>query len=59
LWPVYVPGNYYGYGGYGYGGFGYGYPYYGYYGYYPYYWGGTIGHTGIRAVLSTVKISVK
>lgn len=40
LWPVYVPGNYYGYGGYGYGGFGYGYPYYGYYGYYPYYWGG-------------------
>ncbi len=39
LWPVYVPGNYYGYGGYGYGGFGYGYPYYGYYGY-PYYWGG-------------------
>jgi len=40
LWPVYVPGNYYGYGGYGYGGFGYGYPYFGYYGYYPYYWGG-------------------
>jgi outer membrane lipoprotein len=32
LWPAYVPGNYYGYGG-----FGYGYPYYGYY---PYYWGG-------------------
>jgi len=42
LWPVYVPGNYYGYGGYGYGGFGYGYPYYGYYGY-PYYWGGYFG----------------
>jgi len=37
LWPDYVPGNYYGYGGYG--GFGFGYPYYGYYGY-PYYWGG-------------------
>jgi outer membrane lipoprotein len=37
LWPAYVPGNYYGYGGYGYGGFGYGNPYYGYYGYYPYY----------------------
>jgi outer membrane lipoprotein len=35
LWPAYVPGNYYGYGG-----FGYGYPWYGYYGYYPYYWGG-------------------
>jgi len=43
LWPAYVPGNYYGYGGYGYGGFGYGYPYYGYYGYYPYYWGGYFG----------------
>jgi outer membrane lipoprotein len=42
LWPAYVPGNYYGYGGYGYGGFGYGYPYYGYYGYYPYYRGGLI-----------------
>ena len=40
LWPVYVPGNYYGYGGYGYGGFLYGYPWYGNYGYYPYYWGG-------------------
>jgi outer membrane lipoprotein len=38
VWPVYAPGNYYGYDGYGYGGFGY--PYYGYYGYYPYYWGG-------------------
>ena len=37
LWPDYVPGNYYGYGGYG--GFGYGYPYYGYFGY-PYYWSG-------------------
>ena len=37
LWPDYLPGNYYGYGGYG--GFGFGYPYYGYYGY-PYYWGG-------------------
>jgi outer membrane lipoprotein len=35
LWPAYVPGNYYGYGG-----FGYAYPWYGYYGYYPYYWGG-------------------
>jgi len=35
LWPAYIPGSYYGYGG-----FGYGYPYYGYYGYYPYYWGG-------------------
>jgi outer membrane lipoprotein len=33
LWPAYVPGNYYGYGG-----FVYGSPYYyGYYGYYPYY----------------------
>ena len=37
LWPDYIPGNYYGYGGYGV--FGFGYPYYGYYGY-PYYWGG-------------------
>ena len=37
LWPAYVPGNYYGYGGYGYG-----YPYYGYFGY-PYYWGGYFG----------------
>jgi outer membrane lipoprotein len=43
LWPAYVPGNYYGYGGYGYGGFGYGYPYYGYYGYYPNYRGGFFG----------------
>ena len=38
LWPAYVQGNYYGYGG-----FGYGYPYYGYYGYYPYYRGGFFG----------------
>ena len=37
IWPVVMPGNYYGYGAYG--SFGYGYPYFGYYGS-PYWRGG-------------------